>query len=242
MTADTDGIVVRDLAGLAERTAASALYRSVFGYQGPEHAVSPRLLAALHENAGTVLGAFDEAGCLIGFCYGFTAVEHGELYHYSQATVVDARAQGRGVGRQLKHAQADAARRTGAGTMRWTFDPYALRNAHFNLAVLGAAGIRFLPDFYDDGGSDRVLVRWDLDRPGSGTRAPASGHPAEGPSGHPAVDAPADDRTAAGDPDDRARLRRELADRFAAGGRLVGVARREDTPGRVSYLFGQDQA
>ncbi|MER7419561.1 GNAT family N-acetyltransferase [Micromonospora peucetia] len=232
MTADARRIVARDLAGLAERTAASALYRSVFGYEGPEHAVSPRLLAALHENAGTAIGAFDEDGSLVGFCYGFTGVEHGELYHYSQATVVDARAQGRGVGRQLKHAQAEAARHTGAGTMRWTFDPYTLRNAHFNLNVLGAVGIRFLPDFYDDGGSDRVLVRWNLDRAGS--RAPASGHAA--------VDAPADDRTAAGDPDERVRLRRELADRFAAGGRLVGTTRRTETPGRVSYLFERGPA
>ncbi|MEW2378733.1 GNAT family N-acetyltransferase [Micromonospora sp. NPDC047812] len=232
MTADPQGIVARDLTGLAEWTAASALYRAVFGYQGPEHAVSPRLLAALRENAGTVVGAFDGEGSLVGFCYGFTGVEHGELYHYSQAAVVDARAQGRGVGRLLKHAQAEAARRAGAHTMRWTFDPYALRNVHFNLHVLGAVGIRFLPDFYDDGGSDRVLVRWDLDRPGGGNRAP--GH------GHATVDSPADDRTAARRPDDRARLRQELADRFAAGGRLVGVARRADRPGRVSYLFAQD--
>ncbi|MER6757992.1 GNAT family N-acetyltransferase [Micromonospora echinofusca] len=234
MAGDTHGIVARDLAGLAERTAASALYRSVFGYEGPEHAVSPRLLAALGENAGTAIGAFDEDGCLVGFCYGFTGVEHGELYHYSQAAVVDAQVQGRGVGRLLKHAQADAARRVGAHTMRWTFDPYALRNAHFNLNVLGAVGIRFLPDFYDDGGSDRVLVRWDLDRAGGSTPTPAPGHTA--------VDSPADDRTAARAPDERARLRRELADRFATGGRLVGVVRRPRTPGRVSYLFGRDEA
>ncbi|MEH0974334.1 GNAT family N-acetyltransferase [Micromonospora sp. CPCC 205546] len=228
----TRGIVARDLAGLAERTAASALYRSVFGYEGPEHAVSPRLLAALGENAGSAVGAFDEDGSLVGFCYGFTAVEHGELYHYSQAAVVDGRAQGRGVGRLLKHAQADAALRAGARTMRWTFDPYALRNAHFNLNVLGAVGIRFLPDFYDDGGSDRILVRWDLHRRGSGTRPP----------GRPVVDAPADDRTAAGGADERTRLRLALADRFVQGGRLVGVARRTDAPDRVSYLFAQDEA
>ncbi|MEV4665721.1 GNAT family N-acetyltransferase [Micromonospora echinofusca] len=234
MAGDTHGIVARDLAGLAERTAASALYRSVFGYEGPEHAVSPRLLAALGENAGTAIGAFDEDGCLVGFCYGFTGVEHGELYHYSQAAVVDARVQGRGVGRLLKHAQAAAARRVGAHTMRWTFDPYALRNAHFNLNVLGAVGIRFLPDFYDDGGSDRVLVRWDLDRAGGSTPTPAPGHTA--------VDSPADDRTAARAPDERARLRRELADRFATGGRLVGVVRRTRPPGRVSYLFERDEA
>ncbi|MGN9766366.1 GNAT family N-acetyltransferase [Micromonospora sp. SD12] len=233
MADDTRGIVARDLAGLAERTAASALYRSVFGYEGPEHAVSPRLLAALGENAGTAIGAFDEDGCLVGFCYGFTGVEHGELYHYSQAAVVDARVQGRGVGRLLKHAQADAARRAGVHTMRWTFDPYALRNAHFNLNVLGAVGIRFLPDFYDDGGSDRVLVRWDLDRARGSTPTPAPGHAA--------VDSPADDRTAARAPDERARLRRELADRFATGGRLVGVVRRTRTPGRVSYLFERDE-
>ncbi|MEU4382083.1 GNAT family N-acetyltransferase [Micromonospora echinofusca] len=234
MAGDTRGIVARDLAGLAERTAASALYRSVFGYEGPEHAVSPRLLAALGENAGSAIGAFDEDGCLVGFCYGFTGVEHGELYHYSQAAVVDARVQGRGVGRLLKHAQADAARRVGAHTMRWTFDPYALRNAHFNLNVLGAVGIRFLPDFYDDGGSDRVLVRWDLDRAGGSTPTPAPGHTA--------VDSPADDRTAARAPDERTQLRRELADRFATGGRLVGVVRRDRTPGRVSYLFERDEA
>ncbi|WP_433385454.1 GNAT family N-acetyltransferase [Micromonospora sp. KLBMP9576] len=242
MTGATRGIVVRGLAGLAEWSAGSALYRAVFGYAGPEHAVSPRLLAALHENAGTVLGAFDETGRLVGFCYGFAAVERGQLYHYSQATVVDARAQGRGVGRLLKRAQADAARRTGAHTMRWTFDPYALRNAHFNLAVLGATGIRFLPDFYDDGASDRVLVRWDLDRAGTAAPAPAGPplHGARDATGNVAVDAPADDRTAAARPGDRARLRRELSDRFAEGGRLVGVARRVDAPDRVSYLFTQD--
>ncbi|MFG1780653.1 GNAT family N-acetyltransferase [Micromonospora sp. NPDC049051] len=240
MVDDTHGIVARDLTGLAEWTAASALYRSVFGYEGPEHAVSPRLLAALGENAGTAVGAFDVDGSLVGFCYGFTGIEHGEPYHYSQAAVVDARAQGRGVGRLLKHAQADAARRAGVRTMRWTFDPYALRNAHFNLNVLGAVGIRFLPDFYDDGGSDRVLVRWDLDRSGDGTRASAAedGHEA----GHTTVDSPADDRTAACGPDDRARLRQALVDRFAAGGRLVGLARPADAPGRVSYLFAEDEA
>ncbi|MEH1099609.1 GNAT family N-acetyltransferase [Micromonospora sp. CPCC 205561] len=232
MTDDAGGIVARNLAGLAEWTAASALYRSVFGYSGPEHAVSPRLLAALAANSGTVLGAFDEAGCLVGFCYGFTAVQDGDLYHYSQAAVVDARSQGRGVGRLLKHAQAEAARRTGAGTMRWTFSPYGLRNAHFNLRVLGATGIGFLPDFYDDGDSDRILVRWDLTGPGRPDGVPGTGLVAVG--------APADEGTAAREPADRARLRQELSDRFAAGGRLVGVTR--PAGGRVDYLFERDDA
>ena len=107
-------VVVRDLDGLAELTAASRLYRTVFGYDQPEYAVSPRLLAALRENSGSVIGALDGAGTMIGFCYGFSAVDAGELYHYSQATVVAAGAQGLGVGRRLKQAQAETARGTGA--------------------------------------------------------------------------------------------------------------------------------
>lgn len=220
-------IVVRDLEGLEEWSAASALYRRVFAYDHPEFGISPRLLAALRENAGSVLGAFVETGELVGFCYGFTAVEHGALYHYSQATVVAPGLQGTGVGRRLKQAQADVARATGARTMRWTFDPYALRNAHFNFTVLGAAAIRFLPDYYDDGDSDRLLVSWDLLE----TPAPASTGTA--------VLAPADGRFAAPAPADRARLRLDLIERFRAGGRLVRVESKDD---RAVYTFEGDPA
>ena len=222
-------ITVRDLAGLAEWTAASALYRSVFGYTDPEWGLSPRLLAALGENAGSVLGAFDDddddTGALVGFCYGFSAVEDGMLYHYSQAAVVHPRVQGTGVGRLLKQAQAETARRTGARCMRWTFDPYALRNAHFNLSVLGATAIRFLPDYYDDGNSDRLLVEWDLHRP---RVAGAALTP---------VTSPATDRQAAPGWSDRTRLRADLTDRFRAGGRLVAVERE---PGRAVYRFERE--
>ncbi|MFE6304348.1 GNAT family N-acetyltransferase [Nocardiopsis sp. NPDC057823] len=231
---DSDGITVRDLTTAAEWSAASGLYRSVFGYEGPEHAVSPRLLAALRENGGSVLGAFDENGSLVGFCYGVHAVDGGAPYHYSQTAVVAPTVQGRGVGRALKRGQAEAARRTGVDTMRWAFDPYSLRNAHFNLEVLGAVGIRFLPDFYDDGGSDRVIVSWSL---GS-----AAGRPrAEGPGHRTTVTAPAGPRTAAEDPGDRARLSAELRARFTEGLRLVSVARPENAPDTVVYTFSRGE-
>ncbi|WP_127501069.1 GNAT family N-acetyltransferase [Actinoplanes solisilvae] len=215
-------IVVRGLEGLGEWSAASALYRRVFAYEQPEFGISPRLLAALGENAGSVLGAFGESGELVGFCYGFSAVEAGELYHYSQAAVVAPGLQGAGLGRRLKQAQADVARSTGARTMRWTFDPYALRNAHFNFTVLGATGIRFLPDYYDDGDSDRVLVSWDL-----------TGQPARS-SETAAVHIEADARFAAPDPAERARLRDDLIKRFDAGDRLIRV---EHHDGRAVYTF-----
>lgn len=215
------GIVVRDLAGLGEWSAASALYRHVFGYDQPEFGISPRLLAALGENSGSVLGAFDPGGAMVGFCYGFSAVDHGELYHYSQAAVVAPGAQGTGVGRRLKQAQAATARATGARTMRWTFDPYALRNAHFNFSVLGATAIRFLPDYYGDGASDRLLVSWDLAGP----------HAVEHECS--TVSAPAGERTAAPEAADRTVLRRELIEQFATG-RLVRVERHDN---RAVYTF-----
>ncbi|SNY53287.1 GNAT family N-acetyltransferase [Paractinoplanes atraurantiacus] len=220
-------IVVRDLAGLGEWTAASALYRSVFGYEHPEFGISPRLLAALRENAGTVIGAFDEAGELVGFCYGFCAVEDGELYHYSQAAAVAPGLQGAGVGRKLKQAQAEAARGTGARTMRWTFDPYALRNAHFNFAILGATAIRFLPDYYDDGDSDRLLVSWDLYKPYAIK------------SEFSVITAPATDRYAAPGAEDRGLLRAKIKSEFASGKRLVGVER-QHTADQVGYMFVRD--
>ncbi len=218
-------VVVRELDGMAEWTAASALYREVFGYAEPEWGLSPRLLAALGENGGTVIGALTGDGTLTGFCYGFTGVEGGEIYHYSQAAVVRAGAQGTGLGRLLKYAQAAVAQRTGARTMRWTFDPYALRNAHFNFAVLGATGIRFLPDFYREPGTDRVLVSWDLTDAGQrSSRRTAK----------MVVSAVAGERFAAPEPADRAWLRRELLTQFAAGRCLVDVVRQ---PGRAAYEF-----
>ena len=47
--------------------------------------------------------------------------------------------------------------------MRWTYDPAQIRNAHFNLDVLGARGRWFAPDMYGPG-TDRVVVEWDLTR------------------------------------------------------------------------------
>jgi predicted GNAT superfamily acetyltransferase len=210
-------VVVRELDTPSELTAAARLYRSVFGYTQPEYGVSPRLLAALRANSGSVIGALDPAGTMIGFCFGFSAVDGGELYHYSQAAVVDAGAQGLGIGRRLKQAQAQTARGTGARTMRWTFDPYALRNAHFNLNVLGATGVRFLPDYYG-GDTDRVLVSWDLWH----ARKPGA------PAG--TVESPAGDRAA---------LRAGLEQRFATGARWTGVTRDAD---RVTCTFENDES
>ncbi|MET9021112.1 hypothetical protein ABZV93_14095 [Actinopolymorpha sp. NPDC004070] len=160
-------VTARPLRSQGEREAAVGLYRQVFGLGAGDPAMTPKLLVALQRNGGSALGAFDPSGRLVGFTYGFVGTQDGATYHYSQAAVVDAAAQGKGVGRVLKRAQAAEASRAGVRAMRWAYDPMLARNAHFNLDVLGARGRWFVRDYYgltDAGGrSDRVLVEWRTD-------------------------------------------------------------------------------
>ncbi|HEX6953770.1 MAG TPA: GNAT family N-acetyltransferase, partial [Agromyces sp.] len=127
MQCTAQAVTVGPLDSADRRQAASRLYRDVFGYADAAHAVSPRLLRALLDHGGTALGAYDDAGSTLGFCYGFPAADALGAYHYSQAVAVHERARGLGVGRALKLAQADAARAAGARAMRWAFDPLLTR-------------------------------------------------------------------------------------------------------------------
>jgi predicted GNAT superfamily acetyltransferase len=142
---------------------ASELYRAVFGYLDPAYGLNPRLLGALASNGGSVVGILDESDKLVAFAYGFCGTDRRGFYHYSQSAVVAAEQQGHGLGRMLKHAQREVALSHGMSRMRWTYDPMQLRNAHFNLDVLGARGRWFAPDMYGPG-TDRVIVEWDLAR------------------------------------------------------------------------------
>jgi predicted GNAT superfamily acetyltransferase len=165
---------VRPLDRPEELRAAVDLYRAVLGLDAADPAVSPRLLASLRKNAGSVIGAFpgDRPDELIGFAYGFIGKdpETGEIYHYSQTAVVDDAWQGKGVGRALKQGQRAHVVETGVTRMRWSYDPVRASNGHFNLDVLGARGKWFVRNFYgiDDMGrdrghaSDRLIVEWDL--------------------------------------------------------------------------------
>jgi predicted GNAT superfamily acetyltransferase len=185
VTSNSD-IVVRTLESPDEYRSAIDLYRAVLRLDQTDPAVSPRLLAALRHNGGSVMGAFPGPaagpGELIGFAYGFLGRDAatGEVYHYSQTAVVADEWQGKGVGRALKLGQREHVLTTGVERMRWTYDPVRSANAHFNLDVLGARGRWFVRNFYgiDEMGrdrghtSDRLVVEWDLS---SGPKpAPAS--------------------------------------------------------------------
>lgn len=162
-------VTVRSLTTAAEMRAGVEVYRTAFALSATDPAVSPRLLAALARNAGSVIGAFagDE---LVGFTYGFLGSDSSTVYHYSQVAAVLPAWQGRGVGRALKLSQREYVLSTGITVMRWAFDPVRTHNAHFNFDVLGATGRWFTRDLYgvEDSGrdpgmrTDRLIVEWDL--------------------------------------------------------------------------------
>jgi predicted GNAT superfamily acetyltransferase len=248
------------------RSQAARLYRSVFNYGSDDFQVSPHLLRSLIDNGGSALGAFEPSGRIVGLSYGFSALAGDRVYHYSQATVIAPDAQGRGLGRRLKLAQAEVARSTGASTMRWSYDPYLSRNAHFNLSSLGARGTWFHPDYYDQPDTDRMVVEWPLDFSrgvearvareayasvadgihGVLATVPAAQTAAGSTAGYRWVVFPCALAAAPGTPDPervRAAIRASIEDAFADGLAalacdMVGGA----TPGlpeRAAYIFGR---
>ncbi|ROR73365.1 GNAT family N-acetyltransferase [Bogoriella caseilytica] len=160
------GLEVRSLQRHEEFAALCQLYRKVFGYDGPDDGLNPRLLANLAAHGGTVVGAISTDGALQAFALGWTAVETDpadpHVYHFSQVAGIAPELQGRGIGRVLKNVQAAIALTRGCTRMRWTYNPLITRNAHFNLDVLGARGRWFDRDAIGPG-LDRVTVEWDLE-------------------------------------------------------------------------------
>jgi predicted GNAT superfamily acetyltransferase len=73
-----------------------------------------------------------------------------------------------GIGRQLKLRQRDDAIARGIELIEWTFDPMQLKNAWFNIEVLGAIARRYVRNQYGisssalQGGlpTDRLVAEW----------------------------------------------------------------------------------
>jgi predicted GNAT superfamily acetyltransferase len=229
--------LVRDVTEPDELSLCVKLYEEVFRLGPGDGSLNTRLLVGMVRNSGFVVGAF-AGGEMIGFALSFLAFDRARqlMYQYSQLAVVAEKAQGKGVGRRLKEAQRDAARSMGVSTMRWSFDPFLVRNAHFNLNVVGACAFKVERNLYGTHGhgldaqetTDRLIAQWDLtgasDRPTVGDASQTLVIPTEW-SRHP---------------DDEERRRREkilvaFDDIFAKGFVAVGCALEPDE--RAVYSF-----
>lgn len=193
---------------------------------GPtDEVVSGNLLVAVVSEGGVALGAYD-GGRIVGAAFGFPTRDPDVLHSHYMA--VDPAYRRRGLAVELKQRQRAWCLDHGYTTMRWTFDPLQLANAHLNLRVLGAEGTSYHVDHYGalggiNGGlpSDRLTVTWDLRSPRGGAAAMAGERFVEVPPFAPdAIERSADEAIAA-----RLALRAELGPLLAEGWRVVDVDR-----------------
>jgi predicted GNAT superfamily acetyltransferase len=172
---------IRILETPAEMLQVEQLQRQV--WPGDETEIVPtHLLTASVRHGGLVIGAAPANAphaALIGFVFGFPAIETGEaggaprLHHHSHMLGVLPEYRNQGVGFLLKRAQWQMARHQGVERITWTYDPLLSRNAHLNIARLGAVCSVYLRDAYGplrDGlnaglATDRFQVDWWLNSP-----------------------------------------------------------------------------
>lgn len=141
-------------------------------WPGSETDIVPlHLLITAAHNGGLALGAF-EGGKMVGFVFGFPGLydvpDGPRLKHCSHMLGVLPGRRDSGIGFALKRAQWQFVRKQGIDRVTWTYDPLQSRNAHFNLARLGAVCNTYLREVYGemrDGlnaglASDRFQVDW----------------------------------------------------------------------------------
>ena len=156
----------------AEMADVVAVFAEVWGSETP--VVTVEMLVAIAHSGGYVSVARDDTdGTALGASVGFLARHDDRPALHSHVTGLLPRARGTGLGREIKLHQRAWAAANGLESIVWTFDPLVRRNAWFNIAVLGADVVEYLPSFYgtmtdainagDD--SDRLLVEWDVKRP-----------------------------------------------------------------------------
>lgn len=222
-------VTIRNLSAPRELSAVNGLFQQVWG--SSESLAHLDLLRAIAHAGGYVAGAYDAERRLIGASYGFLGRHADQLSLHSHVTGVLPGVQHTGVGRMLKEHQRAWAAERGIEWITWTFDPLVRRNAWFNIGVLQATIAEYVVNFYGrmsdsiNGGSDsdRLVVAW--------STQPDLPEPVE-PAGCVVIDVATPDnivilrRTDPAAADEwRLRLRRDLGEPLAAGGRVVGFTR-----------------
>ena len=161
---------IRILETLEEMSAVEDLQREV--WPGSETDVVPaHLLITVVHNGGVVIGAYAE-GKLVGFVFGFPGLEFTpdgpRPKHCSHMAGVLPGQRDSGIGFALKRAQWQMVRHQSLDHVTWTYDPLLSRNAHLNIARLGAVCSTYRRSEYGDmrddmnAGlpSDRFQVDW----------------------------------------------------------------------------------
>ncbi len=226
-------IEIRPCRSIQDYNLCVELQRDVWKFEDVDLVPSAIFVVAEHTGGHSYL-AFD-GDRAVGFALDFSAEHGGHRYLHSHMAGVLPEYQNRGVGRLLKLHQRDQALREGIDTIEWTFDPLEIRNAHFNIARLGAIVRKFIPDCYGTSTSplhanfvtDRLVAEWQL-RSARVERAIRG--EAEPPSEAIEIRLPNEIRELKSSDPDRVRqiqtdLRNQFTDLFARGYAVTGFRR-----------------
>ena len=166
-----DNLEIRSLTTLEQFERCVVLQLEVWGYSDGD-LIPRRVFLVAQKIGGQVLGAFD-GDTIIGFAMALPGYRNGHPYLHSHMLAVLPEYRNAGLGRRLKLAQRDDAIARGFDLMEWTFDPLEIKNAHLNIARLGAIARRYEADFYGPSSSplqgglptDRLYAEWWLRSP-----------------------------------------------------------------------------
>lgn len=162
---------IAPLTALDEFQRCVELQMAVWQYDAAD-LIPRRMFLLARKIGGQVFGACDDArgGEIVAFAMSLPGYRDGRPYLHSHMLAVLPEYRNRGLGRALKMAQRDDALRRGIERMEWTFDPLEIKNAHLNVARLGAICRRYARDFYGASSSplqgglptDRLYAEWSL--------------------------------------------------------------------------------
>lgn len=162
----TTAVEIRALTELSEFDLCVEIETAVWGYD-PADMIPRRMFLLASRIGGQVMGAI-AGGTMAGFAMALPGYRHGHPYLHSHMVGVLPEFRNLGLGRKLKLAQREDALARGFELMEWTFDPLEIKNAHLNIARLGAIVRRYKRNFYGPSSSplqgglptDRVYAEW----------------------------------------------------------------------------------
>lgn len=158
---------IRELRELDELAAACELFDQIWGFEDGALSILREIMRGYAYEGNYVTGAF-LGDVLVGASVGHFGPPHSRaLLSYVTGAVKPH------AGLELKLHQRRWAMDHGIERIIWTFDPLVRRNAHFNLAKLGARAEAYLENHYGhmpdaingQDQSDRIRVVWHITEP-----------------------------------------------------------------------------